>query len=202
MCYILNMARPKEFDRDKALSSALAVFRKNGFGATTTDDLRKAMGIGRQSFYDTFKGKRELYLEALRKYNSDRMHGYSEIFRKSESPIKALENMLLSISLESPNERALACLGTASICEFGASDREVSSINDASAVTLNSMLENLIREAKSKKQIRSSLNPETTARFLLTVFTGMRVSARGGASPETLKSTAKIVIDGLKENYF
>ncbi len=59
------MARPKEFDRDKALESALATFRKNGFGATTTDDLRLAMGIGRQSFYDTFKGKREIYLEAL-----------------------------------------------------------------------------------------------------------------------------------------
>ncbi|HWO01009.1 MAG TPA: TetR family transcriptional regulator, partial [Blastocatellia bacterium] len=54
------MARPKEFDRDKAVESALATFRKNGFGATTTDDLRLAMGIGRQSFYDTFKGKREI----------------------------------------------------------------------------------------------------------------------------------------------
>src|SRR6266436_4919541 len=77
------MARPKEFDRDKALESALATFRKNGFGATTTDNLRLAMGIGRQSFYDTFKGKKEIYLEALRKYNSDRMLGYFEIFRNS-----------------------------------------------------------------------------------------------------------------------
>ena len=66
------MARPKEFDRDEALTTALGVFRKKGFSATSTDDLRFAMGIGRLSFYDTFTGKKEVYLEALRKYNSDR----------------------------------------------------------------------------------------------------------------------------------
>jgi AcrR family transcriptional regulator len=200
MCYFLIVARPKEFDRDKALSSALAVFRKNGFGATTTDDLRKAMGIGRQSFYDTFKGKKEIYLEALRKYCSDRILGFSENSRKSESPINALENILLSIGLESPKERALACLGIASICEFGNSDREVSSLNEASGVAMNLILEKLIREAKAKKQIRPSIDSKETVRFLNTVLAGLRVSARAGTSPEMLKATAKFVIDGLMEH--
>jgi TetR/AcrR family transcriptional regulator, transcriptional repressor for nem operon len=171
------MARPKEFDRDKAVESALATFRKNGFGATTTDDLRLAMGIGRQSFYDTFKGKREIYLEALRKYNSDRVLGFFEIFRKSGSPLKALEGMLTSISIESPKDRTLACLGVSSICEFGASDAEVSSINDATASSIKSVLGKLILEAQNKKEIRSSLDPKETALYLLSVFSGMRVSA-------------------------
>ena len=193
------MARPKEFDRDKAVESALATFRKNGFGATTTDDLRLAMGIGRQSFYDTFKGKREIYLEALRKYNSDRVLGFFEIFRKSGSPLKALEGMLTSISIESPKDRTLACLGVSSICEFGASDAEVSSINDAAASSIKSVLGKLILEAKNKKEIRSSLDPKETALYLLSVFSGMRVSARAGASPEELNAIAAIAIDGLRK---
>jgi len=193
------MARPKEFDRDKAMESALATFRKNGFGATTTDDLRLAMGIGRQSFYDTFKGKREIYLEALRKYNSDRVLGFFEIFRKSGSPLKALEGMLTSISIESPKDRTLACLGVSSICEFGASDAEVSSINDATASSIKSFLGKLILEAKNQKEIRSSLDPKETALYLLSVFSGMRVSARAGASPEELNAIAAIAIDGLRK---
>jgi AcrR family transcriptional regulator len=193
------MARQKEFARDKAVESALATFRKNGFGATTTDDLRLAMGIGRQSFYDTFKGKREIYLEALRKYNSDRVLGYFEIFRKSGSPLKALEGMLTSISIESPKDRTLACLGVSSICEFGASDAEVSSINDATASSIKSVLGKLILEAKNKKEIRSSLDPKETALYLLSVFSGMRVSARAGASPEELNAIAAIAIDGLRK---
>ena len=193
------MARHKEFNRDKALDSALATFRKNGFGATTTDDLRLAMGIGRQSFYDTFKGKRETYLEALRKYNSDRVHGYFEIFRQSGSPLKALEGMLTSISVESPKDRALSCLGVSSICEFGSSDAEISSINGAAASSIKSVLEKLILEAKNKKEIRSSLDPKETALYLLSVFSGMRVSARAGASPEELNAIAAIAIDGLRK---
>ena len=193
------MARQKEFDRDKAVESALATFRKNGFGVTTTDDLRLAMGIGRQSFYDTFKGKREIYLEALRKYNSDRVLGFFEIFRKSGSPLKALEGMLTSISIESPKDRTLACLGVSSICEFGASDAEVSSINDATASSIKSVLEKLILEAKNQKEIRSSLDPKETALYLLSVFSGMRVSARAGASPEELNAIAAIAIDGLRK---
>jgi AcrR family transcriptional regulator len=193
------MARQKEFARDKAVESALATFRKNGFGATTTDDLRLAMGIGRQSFYDTFKGKREIYLEALRKYNSDRVLGFFEIFRKSGSPLKALEGMLTSISIESPKDRTLACLGVSSICEFGASDAEVSSINDATASSITSVLGKLILEAKNKKEIRSSLDPKETALYLLSVFSGMRVSARAGASPEELNAIAAIAIDGLRK---
>ena len=193
------MARQKKFDRDKAVESALATFRKNGFGATTTDDLRLAMGIGRQSFYDTFKGKREIYLEALRKYNSDRVLGFFEIFRKSGSPLKALEGMLTSISIESPKDRTLACLGVSSICEFGASDAEVSSINDATASSIKSVLGKLILEAKNKREIRSSLDPKETALYLLSVFSGMRVSARAGASPEELNAIAAIAIDGLRK---
>ena len=54
------MARPKQFDRDEALQSALGIFRQKGFSATSTDDLRLAMGIGRQSFYATFKGKKDV----------------------------------------------------------------------------------------------------------------------------------------------
>ena len=197
--YDWEMARQKEFDRDKAVESALATFRKNGFGATTTDDLRLAMGIGRQSFYDTFKGKREIYLEALRKYNSDRVLGFFEIFRKSGSPLKALEGMLTSISIESPKDRTLACLGVSSICEFGASDAEVSSINDATASSIKSVLGKLILEAKNKKEIRSSLDPKETALYLLSVFSGMRVSARAGASPEELNAITAIAIDGLRK---
>ena len=156
------------------------------------------MGIGRQSFYDTFKGKKEIYLEALRKYNSDRVLGYFEIFRKSDSPMKAIEDMLVSIALEHPQERMLACLGVASVCEFGTSDADVRSINDASRSTMQSVLEKLVTEAKAKKKIRPSLDPATTARYLQSTLAGMRVTARAGASPEVLKAIATIAVDGLK----
>ena len=51
---VLAMARPKEFDRDVALRRAITVFWKKGFARTSAEDLVAAMGIGKQSLYDTF----------------------------------------------------------------------------------------------------------------------------------------------------
>jgi hypothetical protein len=107
--------------------------------------------------------------------------------------------MLTSISAESSKDRALSCLGVSSICEFGFSDAEVFSINAAAASSLKPTLEKLILAAKNKKEIRSSLDPKKTALYLLSVFSGMRVNARAGASPEELNAIAAIAIDGLRK---
>ena len=54
------MARPKEFDQEKALRKAIRLFSQQGFAATSTDDLMRVMEVGRQSMYDTF-GDKKLY---------------------------------------------------------------------------------------------------------------------------------------------
>ena len=65
------MARHKEFDRDTALHAAIGMFSEHGYEGTSTDRLLTAMKISRQSMYDTFGDKRSLYLEALKRYNTD-----------------------------------------------------------------------------------------------------------------------------------
>ncbi len=55
------MARPKEFDSDKALNTAIGVFSEHGFEGTSAGMLTDAMKIGRQSLYDTFGDKWQLY---------------------------------------------------------------------------------------------------------------------------------------------
>src|SRR5258705_13957290 len=49
-----RMARPKEFDQEKALRKAIRLFSQQGFAATSTDDLLPVMEVGRQSTYDQF----------------------------------------------------------------------------------------------------------------------------------------------------
>ena len=45
------MARTKEFDRERALHRAISAFSQKGFAATSTDDLMRAMEVGRQTCY-------------------------------------------------------------------------------------------------------------------------------------------------------
>lgn len=62
------MARTKAFDPDAALQSALELFWRRGYEATSMADLVDGLGIARAGIYATFGSKRELYLRALERY--------------------------------------------------------------------------------------------------------------------------------------
>src|SRR5260370_39145007 len=113
---VLAVARPKEFDREVALRHAIQVFWKKGFARTSAEDLVAAMGIGKQSLYDTFGDKRRLFLEALRTYNS---HGVAVLVKRvagGASRIAAIEGVLGDLANEQPYKRALGCMVVNSIC--------------------------------------------------------------------------------------
>jgi TetR/AcrR family transcriptional repressor of nem operon len=64
------MARTKEFDKERALASAMDVFWRSGYENTSMEDLMGEMGIAKQSLYDTFGDKRALYLKAMAFYRN------------------------------------------------------------------------------------------------------------------------------------
>ena len=85
------MARPKEFDREAALDEAMDLFWTHGYEPTSMSDLQRSMGIGRQSLYDTFGGKREIFRESLDRY-LDGMKRYSESLLGAEDGLVAIRN--------------------------------------------------------------------------------------------------------------
>jgi hypothetical protein len=54
------MARPKEFDQEKALRKAVRLYSQKGFAATSTDELMRVMDLGRQSMYDLIAKMKKL----------------------------------------------------------------------------------------------------------------------------------------------
>jgi AcrR family transcriptional regulator len=192
------MARPKEFDRDEVVKKAIAVFRDKGYAATSTDDLLQAMNIGRQSMYDTFGDKRRLYLEALQRYNADGVGEFIHSMSKSSSPLAGLESALLSFAAKSSAEDAFGCMGVSAVCEFGQSDADVVTLTETSHMTLAASLERQLRDAKAKGEIPRSIDERAATQFINSTLLGMKLSARGGASHQTLKNIASFAIKSLK----
>ncbi|HUO11312.1 MAG TPA: TetR/AcrR family transcriptional regulator, partial [Caulobacteraceae bacterium] len=95
------MARPRRFDRADALQAATEVFWTHGYAGSSADTLVKAMGIARQSLYDTFGNKRALYLEALRAYSAGNVSALVQVLRAETSPLAAIRSVLLAPVLPS-----------------------------------------------------------------------------------------------------
>jgi TetR/AcrR family transcriptional repressor of nem operon len=191
------MARPKAFDRDEVLKAATAVFWAKGYEAASTDDLLRAMGISRQSLYDTYGGKRALYLEALGRYQADSLATRIATLKGPASPLAGLSDFLAAVAAEPADQRALGCMGVNAVCEFGQSDPDVVAAGAAGSGALQAALVGVLREAKARGEIADGVEEAAAARFLQTTLTGLKVYARSGASPEALREIADFTVQSL-----
>jgi TetR/AcrR family transcriptional repressor of nem operon len=62
------MARPPEFDRRKAVHTAMRNIWRNGYEAASVKHLSETLGITRSSFYNAFGTREDLFREALADY--------------------------------------------------------------------------------------------------------------------------------------
>ncbi|WP_208249719.1 TetR/AcrR family transcriptional regulator [Rhizobium sp. T1470] len=192
------MARHKEFDRDKALDAAIGVFCEHGYEGSSTDALLTAMKISRQSMYDTFGDKRSLYLQALERYNTDSILSIIADLKDSEHPLDALEAALLAFASRPFSEASRGCLGVSAICEFGRTDADVSNLTDSASAMLGKAIVVLLEDGQRKGQLSAEVDPEVATQFLGATLSGMKVSARNGASPETQRAVARLAIRSLR----
>jgi AcrR family transcriptional regulator len=191
------MARTKEFDRDEALQAAIGVFCEKGYAAASTDELMRAMKISRQSMYDTYGDKRQLYLEAFQRYVADSINEQIGYLEKSSSPIAGIEKMLLAFAMRAERNGIIGCMGVNAICEFGQSDPEVTSLSEAESIRLTTALDQALRQAKSKKEISKTVKESAAAQFIRATLSGMKLAAKAGADASTLKSIAHFAMRSL-----
>lgn len=192
------MVRKKSFDRDAALAVAMRVFWEHGYEATSTEMLTGAMGIGRQSLYDTFGDKRKLYLEALGLYSAQTVSEHVARIRGQASPLQALRLFLSQAAELPPDRRKLGCMGVNAIGEFGQSADDVLQAMGGSGSVLGLVLENLVREGMAAGEILDSVKPDAAVRFLLSVRSGLMMAARGGAPAEHLAEVAETALGALR----
>src|SRR5690242_17474229 len=91
--------RPRAYQPDVALGKALDLFRKDGFAATSLDDLSAATGMNRPSLYGAFGDKRELYIKSYQRYRDDARAAMGDIFR-TELPIRRRLERIYAIALD------------------------------------------------------------------------------------------------------
>ncbi len=152
-----------------------------------------AMGIGRQSLYDAFGDKWQLYRAAVRRYSADEVSAHIVALDSGPHAIDGIAAMLDRVVADA----ATACLGTNSICEFGRARPDLSEIHDASSKTLHAAIADRLREAQREGGAASELDPDNVASFITASIAGIRIAARGGASTVALADLARMAMRAI-----
>jgi AcrR family transcriptional regulator len=184
------MARPKEFDQDKALRKAIRLFSQQGFAATSTDELMRCMNIGRQSMYDTFGDKRALFLRALELYVTESVQAIGVELDRKGSPLYAVRNALVSFAERKDLSNSNGCMGLNAIGEFGERDADVTRITRNAARIQRQNLMRVFASAKIQGELDADADLESMADFFESTLAGIRMAAKAGKSRQALRKIA------------
>ncbi|MEU6737184.1 TetR/AcrR family transcriptional regulator [Streptomyces physcomitrii] len=86
--------RPRGFDRDAALHTAMLVFWERGYETTSTNDLSAAMGVNPPSLYAAFTNKEQLFREAVGLYERTEAKASQELLEAAPTAREAVAAFL------------------------------------------------------------------------------------------------------------
>jgi TetR/AcrR family transcriptional repressor of nem operon len=185
------MARPKAFDVDEALERAMELFWRKGYGATSLPDLVQHMGIGRQSLYDTFGDKRQLFLRALDRYAAVMIGGALGRLESTGASLDDLAAFLEAVvAYQTGKQVRTACLMINSAMELAVTDNEVARRANAHHQRMEGAFRRALEHAETHGEIHPLLPVDTVARHLVATVLGMVVAAKSGADSAVLRDMA------------
>jgi TetR/AcrR family transcriptional repressor of nem operon len=168
--------RPREFQREAALERAMQHFWRFGYEAASLPDLLKAMGISRQSLYDTFGNKRALYLSAIERYRADKIGQALALLEREGSPIGNVRAALRFFPKMAADAGCRGCLVANAIVELGARDRELSRLLNDTLEVLQRGFEGALRKARAAGELGPGKSPRQLSRALTNAVMGIAVT--------------------------
>jgi TetR/AcrR family transcriptional repressor of nem operon len=172
--------RPKNFDETEALERAMDLFWRRGYKGTGISDLLGHIGISRQSLYDTFGSKRELFLRVLAHYRATQLSRALEILEGgSGTDIENVKEVVHFFRSLGEDAECRGCLVANSLIEFGpAEDAEVTDLLRDSLTRLELGFQSALESAQKSGELAPTKSPRQIARALTNAVVGMAVCGR------------------------
>jgi TetR/AcrR family transcriptional repressor of nem operon len=186
------MARTKTFDPDVAVAAAMHLFWRNGYAATTPQQLVDELGIGRGSLYNAFGSKRGIFERALRYYYEHETMRLIAVLEGLEPPRERLRTAL-SLVIEAAKVDHRGCLVANTAVELAA-DEEVATLVRRVFDRQESAFRAVIEEGQRSGDFSPDHDAGAAAALLLAAINGIRVLAKADPDSPRLAGLAEAAL--------
>jgi TetR/AcrR family transcriptional repressor of nem operon len=194
----MNIGRPLEFDPEQALDAAMHVFWSGGYEATSLQDLLKAMGLSKSSFYQAFGSKQQLFERCLSRYREKMAAALLEKLNRSPSGRRFIMDVLYSAADEACGEgKPRGCLVMNTANEFAQNDSSVAGWVAQGVDRFKAVFIAAVQRAQKEGDIAADRDPETLALYLVSSMSGLKTMVKAGAGEQAAKDIVHFILSAL-----
>jgi TetR/AcrR family transcriptional regulator, transcriptional repressor for nem operon len=192
-----RMVRTKQFDKHAALDDAMGLFWQRGYHATSIQDLVDHLGVNRQSLYDTYGGKDELFLAALERYREVQAAPVRRLLERDGPAREILGDFFRGFVDSLLSEECKGCFMANTATELAGQDEAVARICSAHARQFEAALSGLLVRAQQAGEIATQRSPVQLARFLQNTMNGLAVTAKATRDRKVLNDVVEVALAAL-----
>ncbi len=176
--------RPRAFEADTALARAMDAFWKDGFAATSLDDISAATGLNRPSLYGAFGDKRALYVQAYNRYREHVREVFAPLFAET-TPLRDKLRRILLAALDlylSGEAGPRGCFTVLSASSDAVADPEIRQIVSEAIDNSDRAFERLFEAARASGELPADADPRRLARTASATIHTLSIRARARIS--------------------
>lgn len=182
----MTAGRPKDFDENVVLDRAVDIFWKQGYEATSLEQLLEVMKMGKGSMYHNFGNKRDVFKLALNRF----MHNFSTWFTAeisaAKDPIEFIRKFFLSIPKQEMNDHQKGCFLGNTVAELACIDPGLEKLAVEHLSKIEHTFYVYIKEAQANGNLKSKEDAKLLARHLINLWNGLNITRRMYQNPRDL----------------
>jgi TetR/AcrR family transcriptional repressor of nem operon len=192
------MPKVKQFNKEKVLEVASAIFHQKGYNGTSIDEILKATGLSRSSLYDSFKDKHSLYLEALDYYKTAEKKSYESLNEKKLNGLEKIEFLFKEVVNHlATHPEDNGCLMVNAAAEMSKKCDKTAQVVCNNKDDVQELFTGWLDDAVEHKILNLQKPAKTYSPFLFNALCGLKVLSQSGATRNELNNVVKVSLDAL-----
>lgn len=190
-----DRGRPRSFDRQKALQTAMRLFWARGYEAVSLSDLTEAMRIRAPSLYSAFGSKEGLFREAVALYAATEAAANDSSFAAAATAREALTALLhgTAARMVRPGEPVGCFVVLGALNCTAQNEGIVEFLRELRRQSTASLRERLER-GRLEGDVSSDADLDALADYYSCVASGLSLLARDGAGPNQLRAVVDLAL--------
>ena len=192
------MARPREFDPQAALQTAIQVFWEKGYADTSVGEIVKRSRVAKYGIYGTFGNKEDLFKKVLAQYARDRHQDIQAPIRQPGASLPEIRQFFAEAPrLITQGEYPLGCLICNTGIELGSRDPEIRDFVNDFFGDIAKVMQRRLERAVERGELEEPEDIAGLAIYLATEFRTILMLARSGHSREDIEQHLAIALQVL-----